>query len=531
MGNQVYTANSCDGTCGDGMIYSEFSVSFDLDIVFEGDIVVNNNDTNINRTWSYLTCTEYFGDWNVTKSSLNSIDVLFDFILSVIDEIRTVTVGPDTVLQSGTNVTVDCRNSVQNTIQITTTMNLSSLKEDEDSIVALFSGNSEFLDDSQQILSEFFGIPIVVSWTDLLELNLDDGITAITIIVVAVSITLFCIFLLFLYRWYKHRELEKKTIYIQNAMVIPIGIGEYSDNPSHRKRAGVVLNDLSGIQRDIDNAISLFRDHFQYEIFPKYDHHKVRWQHDELISFLEKQATALQHNLTECHDINPFDAVIVLLSCHGMEDRIWTTDYQTISKEFIHRTFSSFPINRNVPRIFIFDSCSGDQDRDILTRQEISKQKEEFIETSNYIFKSDRQQLIEKNANDDDQGNIKGKGNEDKYNHYLPRIGTRTWAQDEHNVDYKLVQIDAANPGFQAKMTTTFGSYLTHLFVKSLKQNTDKFLFQIVGEIQEVLHNKGKQQTKQCFSNGTEYIKFLKHKRADSSDIDEVTGMERQRVH
>ena len=58
-----------------------------------------------------------------------------------------------------------------------------------------------------------------------------------------------------------------------------------------------------------------------------------------------------------------------MISCHGFDNDILTSDYKRLSKTDIHRIFSrNKPLNRELPRIFIFDCCSGDAERDYNTR-------------------------------------------------------------------------------------------------------------------------------------------------------------------
>merc|ERR1712157_5291 len=133
--------------------------------------------------------------------------------------------------------------------------------------------------------------------------------------------------------------------------VVPIAIGEYSTDHRDRKRAGVMLSDLRGIRKDIANVVEYFHGELRYDIYPNYhgqneENYKVNWKRDELIQLLQRQSTILQQNLEneDITDPSKYDGLIVLISCHGMEDRVWTSDYRTITKEMIHRTFSSFPI-------------------------------------------------------------------------------------------------------------------------------------------------------------------------------------------
>ena len=72
------------------------------------------------------------------------------------------------------------------------------------------------------------------------------------------------------------------------------------------------------------------------------------------------------------------------------------------------------------------------------------------------------------------------------------------WKNDQVNPDYKLLLIHGANEGFQAKMNSIDGSYLTYSFVKETMRTIhgDSALFfgEIMDKIQEDLHSRGVQQ-------------------------------------
>merc|ERR1712080_610126 len=104
----------------------------------------------------------------------------------------------------------------------------------------------------------------------------------------------------------------------------------YSTDPKVRRRAGVMLSDLRGIRRDVDELLAFFLDEMNYTVSPNYDgqdvkSYRVDWNSVELINFLQSKAKYLSENLLN-DDVPHHDGLVVLLSCHGMEDRIWTSD-------------------------------------------------------------------------------------------------------------------------------------------------------------------------------------------------------------
>eukprot|EP01084_Bolivina_argentea_P136218 239912_1 len=89
------------------------------------------------------------------------------------------------------------------------------------------------------------------------------------IIIVIVSILL-CAFAVggsvFYFKYYK---VEQQSLYIRNALVVLIGIGEYEEEMDEKNdEIGGHLSDLHGIDQDILNMVHLFHDELNYDIFP-----------------------------------------------------------------------------------------------------------------------------------------------------------------------------------------------------------------------------------------------------------------------
>ena len=81
---------------------------------------------------------------------------------------------------------------------------------------------------------------------------------------------------------------------------------------------------------------------------------------------------AYHHNISQDLMMQCIDALIVLLSCHGIDQHILTSDYKKVSKKDIHRTFSRSGQSRDIPRLFIFDCCSGEKQKLLKTRQKLT---------------------------------------------------------------------------------------------------------------------------------------------------------------
>ena len=191
------------------------------------------------------------------------------------------------------------------------------------------------------------------------------------------------------------REIDKrKTIFIRNPMVITIGIGFYKENPNADdiRNIGGRLKNLDGIRVDLKNVVNLFgNDTLRYEIYPQryyaenINNYKAYWNEQELIDFLKMKADDLETNLhfQDKTSSKRYDGLLVIISCHGLERCILTSDYKKIETAAIHRIFSGKkPLSRTIPRLFLFDCCSGTGDRDTDWRAQSYDEDDEEISSS-----------------------------------------------------------------------------------------------------------------------------------------------------
>ena len=352
----------------------------------------------------------------------------------------------------------------------------------------------------------------VLSMSELYTLDPenDDGIHPFVWILCIILVIFVLIFSGCCYKQYKTtKELNAKTIYIKNPMVIPIAIGLYDSSPTNPEIPGKLKN-LNGVQVDLDSIITLFGDRgLNYYISPNYNQYetesyKISWTEKELVDFLQKKADELEDNLKYEELQRCYDGLVVIFTGHGMDRFVITSDYKLVSKVAIHRIFSAKkPRNRKIPRIFLFDCCSGNRERDYAhSRNSIAKDQGKSVGISSdpddekYLDTKD----IGKNIQMDD---IAGKE-------------SIIWANDEENPDFRLVTIEAANEGFQSKMSLNKGSYVITQFIQRLENNicnnkNRKFMNEILDEIQEKLHNDGKQLMVKTMNNKTEFIKFMEN--------------------
>eukprot|EP01084_Bolivina_argentea_P270435 459844_1 len=136
------------------------------------------------------------------------------------------------------------------------------------------------------------------------EFSLDTTETGVVIGCTLLVLIIVVIALIYYFKFYK---MEKQSLYITNAMVIIIGIGEYDDAElnSESDEIGGFLNDLNGISQDINNMIQLFHHELNYDIFPMQYLDDLRnsyspkqyWTEKELNMFLVDKAKYLAENI------------------------------------------------------------------------------------------------------------------------------------------------------------------------------------------------------------------------------------------
>ena len=90
------------------------------------------------------------------------------------------------------------------------------------------------------------------------------------------------------------------------------------------------------------------------------------------MQFLRAKADDLEENLTKEDIKKQYDGLLVFMSCHGMDQHIITSDYKKLKKLDLHRIFSQNGPARKIPRLFIYDCCSGNKERDTMTRHKLT---------------------------------------------------------------------------------------------------------------------------------------------------------------
>eukprot|EP01084_Bolivina_argentea_P307411 531352_1 len=291
------------------------------------------------------------------------------------------------------------------------------------------------------------------------------------------------------------KELQAKfTHYIRNPMIITIGIAFYDDEVEN---AGIDANcrNLDGIDVDYANMKTLSK-LLNCNIYPNYE--KYDWTQNDMISFLKKCAQTAVDNIDTLNEnqqnankqVNGFDSILLVISGHGLKNNVITADYQAINKTAIHRLFSiNYPSLREIPRIVLFDCCDGEQER------------------------SSRKAGDDSDTDDESDINMDKGKNFDVDNIEIKQYDDEVWKLDQKNPDFFLSLIHGANEGFQSKICSITGSYLIHKFVTKMILNVEEkkniFFGEIIDEIQDDLHNAGKQQIKVVHNNHTRFLKFV----------------------
>eukprot|EP01084_Bolivina_argentea_P121471 215262_1 len=365
------------------------------------------------------------------------------------------------------------------------------------------------------------------------------------LIVTGVFILCICM-VIYVYIRNKMSQKAKEEMVIKNAMVILVAVGEYDDDPENADPdlEDVHLPDLQ-IDQDLVNLTELFgSENLNYSIFPDYgnmEYQKKSWTEEEIINLLKKQAKQLHE------DRNKYDGLVVAISGHGYSNNICTSDYKTIDKVAIHRLFSAdYAESREIPRIFLFDCCDGGEEHGKLVRKKKTSMNKltspPIISADVNTTQSTPTETDALNFNTDvstpqtpfsTEGLIEQGKNFRAEN--IVRKNSAIWDVGTKNPDHLLVEIHAANSGFQAKMSSDVGSYMLYEFVvktlQDLNENSKKYkkimktkrcIYEVFDDIQRELANRGKQQIISIYNNQTRYITFQRNDNEGMKKAEEV---------
>ena len=264
---------------------------------------------------------------------------------------------------------------------------------------------------------------------------------------------------------------------IKNGLIVSIGIGEYDPKPQDSEVNGFLKN--LAVSSDVEN-MRKFAEFLNYSFLT--EENKFSWTQNEVMEYMDKNVGG---QFFDDSGNAKYDGLIVCVSSHGLNDCIISSDWKMIKRTAIHRCISEiYPQIRDIPRIFLFDACDGDRDRRSTAGLEPV-----------YSQSLDSVDAMETTK---DGGGAAGTSSPS------PRI---SWTSKTKNPDYNLVAVHGSTDGYVSKMKETeVGSYLTYLFVKTVKMNIErqqgKGLAEILTDVQNALHDSGKQMIKYvCFNN------------------------------
>jgi len=288
------------------------------------------------------------------------------------------------------------------------------------------------------------------------------------------------------YFWCLAQKERDSAMKVKKAMVVVAAIGEYDKRPANpcAQLKSVGLTNLD-VTKDIKGLHSLFGPkQLNYDVFPKGDElFKTRWSESELVQMLEACAKDMNERITRGEH---FDGLVVVITGHGTKHNICTSDYQLIEKVVIHRIFSAqYPKLREFPRLFLYDCCAGN-DQQLTYRKDLDESSP-------------------------DADSPKSVDSEKTYTVNDVQRPHEIWIKGEKNPDHKLIEIHAANEGFQAKINSDIGSYLISSFVKKMRRNQGtnaKYICEVMDEIQKDLAMRGKQQIVPTYNDQTRYVVF-----------------------
>ena len=143
----------------------------------------------------------------------------------------------------------------------------------------------------------------------------------------------------------------------------------------------------------------------------------------------------------------------MIISCHGLKNRIITSDYEKIEKLAIHRIFSiNHKLNRTIPRIFVYDCCDGMEQRDRSPSPMTSSDRyHPVLSESNLPYSLESTtSSVDKEKDDPGDAGIELEGGDIGKGYGINDLHSdkgSSWTRNEDNPDYRLCTIFAANPG------------------------------------------------------------------------------------
>eukprot|EP01084_Bolivina_argentea_P043520 80186_1 len=286
---------------------------------------------------------------------------------------------------------------------------------------------------------------------------------------------------------FKEEELriqEEHTTYIENPMVISIGISSYNTtNKPKNPGIDIKCKDIKQISIDSLNIQKLCNK-LNYELFPNTKSKKLSWTKEEIKLLFKRCGEKASSS-----DAN-YDCILCIISGYGYLNNIITSDYCLMNIDSIHRILSlNFPSLRSIPRMFVYDTCN-------------------HLDNVNYDITVNEKQ----NFTIDDSKFINRR--------------VKDWAGDQKNPDWKLIKIESVSTTIKSKSNKMDGSYFIYQLVKNMMKNNDEFISEITQRIQQQNNKQTTRYISKVFNSHTMYLKFKKNKNKIDKIIDNNSTMQ-----
>ena len=323
---------------------------------------------------------------------------------------------------------------------------------------------------------------------------------------------------------------DSNRLYISNGLMVVIAIAKYEDWQNVDPLLadlGRELNNLPALLLDVQNLKNL-SEFLKFKFMSNDD--QTFWTQKQIVSFLKKDVV---NELLDDSGNLKYDGLMVFISCHGVKNHIVTSDYKLIDKVLLHRLVSKQNAKvRDIPRIFILDCCDDADPKNVHQSVGLEDSEDQTSITDSYRFSESKSDEIEREEvakSSFVKPLLRGSETVVALNAVEEAVAFRNvlktaklelsdargygdWTESKKNPDYKLVFVKAANSGFMAKARNDIGSYFISYFVNKMERNIagkqGKELAVVLDEIQNELHDLGRQLTENLYNNNTRTLMF-----------------------
>ena len=299
----------CIGSCYDN--HYIYNISLDFDVIID----------NYNLTKYEITdkCMHFFGSINETEDTLFGIGAIFDNIIQLVYPYKIIQVidGPNSYLRDN-KMELDCTDlSAFGEVHLTVIFSVSSIIDNQYEFKLLWS-NPTFKEKVEELLSLRFGLTVKVQ-ISYIDQDIAGSFSDEFVHGIFASLVLFIALIIFYVLYQKRKmakELELLTTFINDPLVITLGIGQYdkfSENPDIQN---TVYPDLRAVDIDMKNMVTLFENTLEYTLQPQYDIDDIiqaHWTKTEIMQLMETNAKYLEKS----YGSHKHDGLVGIISGHG----------------------------------------------------------------------------------------------------------------------------------------------------------------------------------------------------------------------